>query len=57
LQRFGEVADLATLVRGPVAPVDAAGDREFIASARALLPLIGRDEAARRLDESRRLST
>jgi glutamyl-tRNA synthetase len=106
LQRFGEVADLATLVRGPVAPVVAAADREFIASARALLPaapwgeetfgnwtgalkaqtgrkgrllfeplrlaltgrtdgpdlkallpLIGRDEAARRLDESSRLST
>jgi glutamyl-tRNA synthetase len=38
LQRFGEVADLATLVRGPVTPVIAAADRGFIASARALLP-------------------
>ena len=38
LARFPEIADLATLVRGPVTPVIADEDRDFLASARDLLP-------------------
>lgn len=38
LSVFGEIADLATLVTGPVTPVIADEDREFLAQARELLP-------------------
>ncbi len=39
LARFPEIADLATLIRGPVTPVVADEDRDFLATARELLPL------------------
>ena len=35
---FGDIADLAALVTGPVAPLVAPDDREFVATARDLLP-------------------
>ena len=38
LARFGDIAEWAKLVTGPVEPVIAAEDREFLALARALLP-------------------
>jgi glutamyl-tRNA synthetase len=38
LARFPDIADLATLVRGPVTPVVADEDRAFLAEARQLLP-------------------
>jgi len=38
LASFADIADLATLVNGPVTPVIADEDRDFIASARELLP-------------------
>ncbi len=38
LTTFAEIADLATLVTGPVTPVVAEEDREFVAIARELLP-------------------
>jgi glutamyl-tRNA synthetase len=38
LMRFGEIADWAKLVKGPVTPVVAEDDREFIAAARGELP-------------------
>src|SRR5690606_12560069 len=38
LAKFPEIADLATLVKGPVAPVIAEEDRDFIAAAARLLP-------------------
>ena len=38
LTRFADIAEWARLVRGPVEPVIAAEDREFIATARDLLP-------------------
>ena len=41
---FADIADLATLVRGPVTPIIADEDREFIAEARDLLPAEPWDE-------------
>lgn len=38
LARFPDIADLATLVHGPVTPVVADEDRAFLATARELLP-------------------
>jgi len=38
LAKFPEIADLATLVKGPVTPVIAEEDRDFIAAAARLLP-------------------
>jgi len=38
LAKFPEIADLATLVKGPVIPVIAEEDRDFIAAAARLLP-------------------
>jgi len=38
LEVFSDIVPLATLVRGPVTPVIAPEDRDFIASARELLP-------------------
>ena len=38
LKRFGDIADLNTLVDGPVTPVIAEEDRDFLASAREHLP-------------------
>jgi glutamyl-tRNA synthetase len=38
LARFSDIADLATLVTGPVTPVIADDDRDFIAIAASLLP-------------------
>jgi glutamyl-tRNA synthetase len=38
LLRFGDIADLARLVRGPVSPVVAPEDRGFLDAARDLLP-------------------
>jgi glutamyl-tRNA synthetase len=45
LRRFGDVAALARLVRGPVEPKIAPEDRGYIAEARALLPPAPWDEA------------
>ena len=39
LQRFGDIADLVTLVRGPVVPVIDEDSREFIREAAELLPV------------------
>ena len=38
LKRFGDIADLNTLVDGPITPVIAGEDRDFLASARETLP-------------------
>ena len=38
LHKFGDIADLAKLVTGPVIPVIADEDRDFLALAKALLP-------------------
>ncbi|WP_417309224.1 glutamate--tRNA ligase [Devosia sp.] len=38
LERFVDIADLATIVRGPLTPVIAVEDAEFLATAAALLP-------------------
>ena len=38
LGKFGDIADLARLITGPVEPVIADEDREFLALAKALLP-------------------
>ncbi len=38
LSVFGDITDLATLVNGPVTPVVAAEDRDYLATARDLLP-------------------
>ena len=38
LAKFGDIVDLATLITGPVEPVIADEDREFLALAKALLP-------------------
>jgi len=45
LETFGDIADLATLVSGPVTPVVAEEDRDFVAAARELLPPEPWDEA------------
>jgi glutamyl-tRNA synthetase len=44
LAKFADIADLATLVTGPVTPVVADEDREFLATARDLLPTEPYDE-------------
>jgi glutamyl-tRNA synthetase len=44
LSVFGDIADLATLVRGPVTPVIATEDRDYLAAARDLLPAEPWDE-------------
>lgn len=44
LERFGEIADWARLVRGPVTPVVADDDRDFLETARELLPQEPYDE-------------
>ncbi len=44
LSVFSDIADLATLVSGPVTPVVADEDREFLAQARELLPAEPWDE-------------
>lgn len=44
LSVFGDIADLGTLVSGPVTPVIADEDREFISQARDLLPAEPWDE-------------
>lgn len=38
LRRFGDIAELAKLVSGPVSPVIAAEDRDYLATAARLLP-------------------
>jgi glutamyl-tRNA synthetase len=38
LARFADIADLATMVKGPVTPVVADEDRDYLAVARELLP-------------------
>jgi glutamyl-tRNA synthetase len=38
LTRFGDIVELARIVTGPVEPVVAPEDREFLAAARALMP-------------------
>lgn len=44
LSVFGDIADLATLVSGPVTPVIAPDDRDYLAAARDLLPAEPWDE-------------
>jgi glutamyl-tRNA synthetase len=44
LSVFGDIVDLATLVRGPVTPVIAAEDHDYLAAARDLLPAEPWDE-------------
>ena len=44
LATFGDIADLATLVTGPVTPVVADEDRDYLATARELLPTEPFDE-------------
>jgi glutamyl-tRNA synthetase len=44
LGRFGDIVDLARLVSGPVTPVVAEEDRDFLAKARELLPAEPWDE-------------
>lgn len=44
LSRFADIVDLATLVNGPVAPVVADEDRDYLATARELLPAEPFDE-------------
>ncbi len=46
LTRFADIAELAQLVRGPIAPQIAETDREFIALARDLLPAEPWDETS-----------
>jgi glutamyl-tRNA synthetase len=45
LASFGDVADLATIVTGPVTPVVADEDRDYLATARELLPAEPFDES------------
>lgn len=44
LSRFGDIVDLASLVSGPVTPIVADEDRDFLAQARELLPAEPWDE-------------
>jgi glutamyl-tRNA synthetase len=44
LSAFGDIVDLATLVHGPVTPVVADEDRDYLATARELLPTEPWDE-------------
>jgi len=44
LATFGDIADLATLVRGPVTPVVADEDRDYLQAAKKLLPAEPFDE-------------
>ncbi len=44
LSRFADIADLATLVTGPVIPMVADEDRDYLATARELLPAEPYDE-------------
>src|SRR5690606_20416642 len=44
LASFGDIADLATIVTGPMMPVIADEDRDYLATARELLPAEPFDE-------------